>query len=104
LTPFTVFRKTFLVSSKFQALLAEVRALASERGTKQTLAKRLRVPQSRLSEWLKRKHEPGAETTLEMLAWVDEQKNPEKRSNATRAMTQLRSPKHETKKSGRKKR
>jgi transcriptional regulator with XRE-family HTH domain len=55
-------------------LRAALRANTSKKGEKAALANLLQVPQARVSEWLSGKKEPGGETTLRLLHWVEQQK------------------------------
>jgi len=60
--------------SHLKNLIADVRAATVGRGSKKNLAASLKIPQSRLSEWLNGRHEPGAEIALRMRFWVEEQR------------------------------
>lgn len=53
-------------------LLTALRAKTSEKGAKAALAKDLKVPHARVSEWLSGKKRPGGETTLRLLHWVQQ--------------------------------
>jgi len=75
LTETSVFRKTQDVKREFTLprLLSEVRRLTSAPGMKAKLAAHLKVPQARVSEWLKEKYIPSGDITLELLNWVRSQ-------------------------------
>jgi transcriptional regulator with XRE-family HTH domain len=64
------FRKPLVVKSELKQLLADVRRLTKAKGAKAQLAKKLDVPQSRLSEWLAGKYEPSGEIALRLRNWV----------------------------------
>lgn len=51
---------------------------AGQRGRKSALAKFLKVPLSSVSQWLSGDREPGGETTLRMLYWVELQERQSK--------------------------
>lgn len=73
LTDITVFAKYSAVKSQMLSLLARLKRAASPRGMKSKLAKRLGVPLSNVSQWLSGEREPGGETTLRLLHWVEQQ-------------------------------
>ena len=56
------------------SLLDRARAATSKRGLRTVLAGHLRIPTSRLSEYLAPDplHQPGGDITLRMLAWVEQ--------------------------------
>jgi hypothetical protein len=54
-------------------LLERLKKATQERGKKSALAKFLGVPLVRVSQWLSGDREPGGETTLKMLHWVEQQ-------------------------------
>ncbi len=58
------------VSTRLNRLITRVCRIAKRPGAKSDLARFLGVPQSRVSEWLSEKFEPGGETTLQILDWV----------------------------------
>jgi len=62
-----------LVKSEMQNLLGRLETAFSTRGKKAELARTLHVRASRLSEWMSGAWEPGGETTLRMLRWVQQQ-------------------------------
>jgi hypothetical protein len=74
------------VGDELKKLLLRLSYVLSERGKKAALASFLKVPRPRVSEWLSGGKEPGGETTLRMLAWVqaEEAKQP-KSSGRVRA-------------------
>jgi transcriptional regulator with XRE-family HTH domain len=53
-------------------LIAEVKALTEARGARTKLARHLGVTPQRLNDWLSGEHEPSAETTLALNAWVND--------------------------------
>jgi transcriptional regulator with XRE-family HTH domain len=55
------------------AFLARLNQATRERGKKSALAKYLGVPPPKVSQWLAGDHEPGGETTLRMLQWLQQQ-------------------------------
>jgi transcriptional regulator with XRE-family HTH domain len=61
------------VKTEMQKLLDTVRRLTQATGKKKALAKFLRVPQPRISEWLSGKYEPGGQNTLKLINWVQQQ-------------------------------
>lgn len=58
-------------------LLQRVRVATAGRGSKARLAECLKVPPSRVSEWLSGKAEPSGDTALRLLAWLAEQEKDE---------------------------
>lgn len=54
-------------------LVRKLKVRCRERGKKAALARKLGVPAARVSEWLSGKKEPGGETTLRLLQWVEQQ-------------------------------
>jgi transcriptional regulator with XRE-family HTH domain len=64
--------KTTAMHSELSQLLARIKRLSQAKGSKARLAEALGVPQARVSEWLSGKKEPGGETTLRLLKWVEE--------------------------------
>lgn len=61
------------VHSPLANLIERVKRAASASGKKAELARLLDVAPARVSEWLAGKKEPGGETTLRLLAWVEQQ-------------------------------
>lgn len=90
--------------NQLSKLLKRLNSLTAERGKKAELAKLLGVPAARVSEWLSGDKEPGGESTLRLLAWVqaeeDKQtKSPGRVSSTTRAETRKRKSSYEKPKS-----
>ena len=52
-------------------LIQRLKQFTKQRGQKAELAHFLSVHQARISEWLSGKKEPGGETTLRLLNWVE---------------------------------
>jgi transcriptional regulator with XRE-family HTH domain len=71
-------RKVGSMKSPIQVLLDRVRRGTKAKGQKAALAKFLNVSQSRVSEWLRGKNEPGGEITLRLLEWVTAQEAQQK--------------------------
>ncbi len=63
------------VHSEVTKLLDRVRKAASEPGKKSALAEFLGVARPRVSEWLSGRQEPGGETTLRLLQWVEREES-----------------------------
>jgi len=61
------------VKAKLPALIKRLNEATKERGTKTALAKFIGVPLPKISQWLSGEHEPGGETTLRLLQWVEQQ-------------------------------
>ncbi len=61
------------VKPKLPELLKRLNEATRERGTKSALAKFMGVPLPKISQWLSGTHEPGGETTLRLLQWVEQQ-------------------------------
>lgn len=61
------------VRNLLPGLLARLRAATKKRGTKSALAEYLGVPLASISQWLSGEREPGGETTLRLLNWVERQ-------------------------------
>jgi hypothetical protein len=72
------------VKSQLKSLLAELNRLTREPGMKTKLADFLGAPLTSVSRWLSGEREPGGETTLQMLRWVQEQ---ERQPNALGSAT-----------------
>lgn len=76
------------------SLIERLNAVTQVRGKKSELAQFLEVPAARVSEWLAKRKEPGGETTLQLLAWVEaeeaKQKSPSGTSHTTGAQTRKR--------------
>jgi DNA-binding transcriptional regulator YiaG len=73
LTHISVSAKRGDVKAQLPNLLERLRKATAERGKKSTLAKFLGVPLANVSQWLSGVREPGGETTLRMLHWVEQQ-------------------------------
>jgi DNA-binding transcriptional regulator YiaG len=61
------------VKSQLKNLLADLNRLTEEQGKKTELAEFLGAPLASVSRWLSGEREPGGETTLKMLRWVEQQ-------------------------------
>jgi len=70
------------VPSKYPPLLARLKAATRPLRKKSELATFLGVPQSRVSEWLNGKYEPGGEITLQLLQWVEDEEAKQKSPGA----------------------
>lgn len=64
-------------------LLRRARQLTRQRGCQTALAAFVRVPQSRVSEWLAGKCEPDGRNTLRLLQWVEQQERKQTKSPAS---------------------
>lgn len=73
LTNVTEYAKHATVKSEMANLLKRLQKATSQRGTKSKLAKLLGVPLANVSQWLSGEREPGGETTLRLLRWVEQQ-------------------------------
>lgn len=62
------------VKSEMANLLGLLKKATSQRGMKSRMAKAFGVPLSTVSQWLSGKREPGGETTLRLLKWVEQHK------------------------------
>lgn len=92
-------------SSRFARLRKRLKAATSKRGKQTQLARFLKVPPSRVNEWLAGTYEPGAEIALRMLEWVTaeeaKQKTPASACNTGKGhQTRSRQSTHENLKSG----
>ena len=86
------------VKSQLEKLLADLNRLTEEQGKKTELADFLGAPLASVSRWLSGEREPGGETTLKMLRWVEHQERHTKESpaaaqTATGQKTQVRKSK-----------
>lgn len=61
------------VKAKLPALIKRLNEATKDRGTKTALAKFIGVSLPKISQWLSGEHEPGGETTLRLLQWVEQQ-------------------------------
>jgi transcriptional regulator with XRE-family HTH domain len=73
-------------------LLARLAQATKARGKKAALAKFLKIPASRISEWLHGSYEPSGEITLRLLEWVQageaaQQKSPGDVTSAAKGKT-----------------
>jgi transcriptional regulator with XRE-family HTH domain len=73
LTDVTLTDNIPLVQSPMANLLDRLNKATSQRGQKTALAKRFGVPLANVSQWLSGEREPGGETTLRLLNWVEQQ-------------------------------
>ena len=73
LTDITVSDKHAAVKSPMANLLDRLNEATIQRGMKSTLAKFMGVPLANVSQWLSGEREPGGETTLRLLHWVEQQ-------------------------------
>lgn len=69
----TLKSNTSPVNSELESLLERLRKATSRTGSKVELARYLGVARQRVTEWLSGTKEPGGETTLRLLRWVQEQ-------------------------------
>jgi DNA-binding transcriptional regulator YiaG len=85
------------VKAQLDNLLARLNRLTQEPGKKTELADFLSAPLASVSRWLSGKRDPGGETTLKLLRWVQEQESQPNTLgsaiNTTKGKTQLRSSK-----------
>ncbi|MBI2928048.1 MAG: helix-turn-helix transcriptional regulator [Verrucomicrobia bacterium] len=61
------------VQSTMRKLLERLNRATEPRGKKAQLARKLGVPRQCVSDWLSGKREPGGETTLRLLNWVEQE-------------------------------
>lgn len=61
------------VKTKLPGLMDRLKKATEQRGKKAELARFLDVPLPKVSQWLSGLHEPGGETTLQLLNWVEQQ-------------------------------
>jgi transcriptional regulator with XRE-family HTH domain len=78
LTNVSVSDKYDAVKSTMANLLDRLNEATSQRGMKSKLAKVMGVPLSNVSQWLSGEREPGGETTLRLLQWVEQQEGQQK--------------------------
>ena len=104
LTDAYVARKSYGMKSPLDVLVARIAKATRPHGKKAALAQFLKIPQSRVSEWLHGKGQPGGEVTLRLLEWVEaeeaQQKTPGGAETAAKGKTRSIHSKDETKKSG----
>ena len=96
------------VKSTMANLLDRLNKATSQRGMKSKLAKVMGVPLANVSQWLSGVREPGGETTLRLLQWVEhhegKQESPGRVSARPEPKTQLQRSSHENQSQARKKR
>jgi hypothetical protein len=106
LTPITGPGKTEPMQSGLDGLRRRLRTATQGKGKKTELAKFLGVKPPRISEWLSDR-EPGGETTLRLLQWVEreeaKQKSPASVDALEGAKTRLRKSQHDNQKPSREK-
>ena len=73
LTDVTVCDKYTSMKSPLANLRARLNRATNQRGMKSKLAKFMGVPLANVSQWLSGDREPGGETTLRLLHWVQKQ-------------------------------
>ena len=82
------------VNSQLENLLSTLKRLTKESGKKTELADFLGAPLASVSRWLSGEREPGGETTLQMLHWVEQQERqqntPGSADNTAKGKTQIR--------------
>jgi transcriptional regulator with XRE-family HTH domain len=85
LTDASICAKLPPVKSQLDNLLADLNRLTKESGKKTELAEFLGAPLASVSRWLSGEREPGGETTLRLLEWVqaEEAKQPKGPARAT---------------------
>jgi hypothetical protein len=87
------------VKSQLKNLLADLNRLTREPGTKTKLADFLGAPLTSVSRWLSGEREPGGETTLKMLRWVQEQESQPNTlgsaTNTAKGKTQVRKSRYD---------
>jgi transcriptional regulator with XRE-family HTH domain len=80
-------------------LLDRLNKATSQRGMKSKLAKVMGVPLSNVSQWLSGEREPGGETTLRLLRWVEQQERkpeaPDSVRSTAKGKTQVRKSRNE---------
>ena len=69
----TEYGKQLGVQTSLKKLRDRLNRATADRGMKSNLAKFMRVPLSNVSQWLSGEREPGGETTLRLLQWVEQQ-------------------------------
>jgi transcriptional regulator with XRE-family HTH domain len=67
------------VKAKLPSLRRRLNQATTERGMKSELAKFMGVPLPNVSQWLSGEREPGGETTLQLLHWVEQQERSTKK-------------------------
>jgi transcriptional regulator with XRE-family HTH domain len=104
LTRCSLKRKYSEMHSEFERLILRLKRATRKRGSKARLALELNVKLPRVSEWLSCKKEPGGNTTLRLLNWVEraeaeQTKNPDRASTRPGQKTQPRKSSYEKPKS-----
>jgi DNA-binding transcriptional regulator YiaG len=66
-------RTTGIVSPALPKLIERLKRATEARGRKTELAAWLKVPRQSVTDWLSNRQEPGGETTLQLLHWVEQQ-------------------------------
>jgi len=105
LTKHSEVRNVSGMTSPMKELLARLSVATKARGKKAALAKLLKIPAPRISEWLHRNYEPSGEVTLRLLEWVtaeeaQQQNAPGDAENTARGKTRSTTSKNENSKSG----
>ena len=99
LTSITAIGNLYPVKSTMASLLDRLNKATSQRGMKSKLAKVMGVPLSNVSQWLSGEREPGGETTLRLLHWVEQQERQPNAlgsaNNTAKGKTQVRKSSHE---------
>ena len=93
------------VKLQLENLLARAEALTQEAGSKSALADLLGAPLASVSRWLSGDREPGGETTLRLLQWVEQTEADQKRNAGSVSAqparkTRIRKSQHEKQTSG----
>ena len=87
------------VKAQLDNLLAKLNRLTQEPGKKTELADFLGAPLASVSRWLSGKRDPGGETTLKLLRWVQKQESqpeaPGSATNAAKGKTQVHKSSYE---------
>ena len=78
LTTSSTYAKMPSVKSQLENLLAALNRLTEKSGKKTELADFLDAPLASVSRWLSGKRDPGGETTLQLLRWVEQQERQQK--------------------------
>jgi hypothetical protein len=96
------------MESRLRNLLGRIKRAIKTPRDRADLAAFLRAPRESVSRWLSGKQEPGGETALRALQWVETRERQQKQNRGhaparPRPKTQLRKSKHERPKSSPKK-
>jgi len=73
LTVVSTYRHNESVKARLPELLKRLEKATTQRGKKTELAKFMGVSKTRIWQWLSGENEPGGETTLQLLQWVEQQ-------------------------------